>query len=198
MVLPTDIAQFLLMHMHANTCTYTRTHKHHHNLHVYILDHPILPYKCTISHHTEVLYQQIAGKRHQCKWQWVKIRHYTHLDEHVLWQTARYTVELFCMCMNTYRSLRDILISNANKFSEHEGLRCQPLVLMLLQNADLLCLYMLIKISSLHSCHSVAMSHYDIIIKLMFAEHGFHNCTGAYFNIPHLRHIMVICQRCIL
>ena len=26
MVLPTDIAQILLMHMHANTCTYTRTH----------------------------------------------------------------------------------------------------------------------------------------------------------------------------
>ena len=113
MVLPTDIAHFLLIHMHANTrtytCTHARTHKHHHNLQVHMLDHPILPYKCIISHHTEVLYQQIAGKHHQCKWQWVKIRHYAHLDEHVLWQTARYAVELFCMFMNTYRSLRTYL-----------------------------------------------------------------------------------------
>ena len=75
--------------------------------------------------------------------------------------------------MNTYRSLRDILLSNADKFCGHQGLRCQPLVLLL--NADLLCMYMLIKISSLASCYSVAMSYYNIIIKLTFAEHGFHN-----------------------
>ena len=51
-------------------------------------------------------------------------------------------------------------ISNADNFSEHEGLNCQPIVLMLLQNADLLCMYMLIKISSL----VVTVSHYDNII----------------------------------